>query len=122
MIVGRRRQNFDPVGEGVGVFEDWTEVETVFAEVLPINALTFYTTGGAEQIDTPVTHRITTRWLGYLDNTYKIIRNTKLPDQMIRGELFRIRRVKELNGRKRFTSLDCELEKVSLTKMTAQNS
>lgn len=110
VVVARRRQNFDPPG-GIGVYENLVEIETVRAEVLPINAVTFF---GAEAVDTPVTHRITTRWLGYLDNTNIIVRDTSLPDGQVRHELFRVRRVKELDGRKRFTSIDAELERTTL--------
>ena len=109
VIVARRRQNFDGP-EGISIFEDWVQVEIVHAEIIPISALTFY---GAVQVDMPVTHRITTRWLNYLDQTDIIARTTVLPNGELRGELYRIRRIKELNGRKRFTSLDAELERVS---------
>ena len=109
VTVARRRQNFDPPG-GIGIWEDWVEVQEVRAEVMPIAAVTFY---GQTQTDMPVTHRITTRWLDYLDNTYIVARETLRPDGSTRQELFRIRRVKELNGRKQFSSLDCELEEVT---------
>ena len=109
VVIARRRQNFEP--GGVGIFEDLVEIETVRAEVVPINASTFY---GAEAVDTPVSHRITVRWLGYLDDTNVVVRDTKLPDGETRHEVFRVRRVKELNGRKRFTSIDAELERVTL--------
>ena len=118
VIVARRRENFDPPG-GISIFEDWVQVELVHAEILPISALTFY---GAEQVDMPVTHRITTRFLGYLDNTFVIARNAVIPGGAVRGELFRIRRVKELNGRKRFTSLDVELERVTDGPVTAPDN
>ena len=110
VIVARRRQNFDAAG-GIGIFEDLVEIETVYAEVVPIAALTFY---GAEAVDTPVTHRITTRWLGYIDDTNVIVRDTNLPDGQVRHEVFRVRRVKELNGRKRFSSIDAEIERVTV--------
>ena len=115
MIVARRRQNFDPPG-GISIFEDWVQVEVVHAEIVPISAITFY---GAQQVDMPVTHRITTRWLDYLDQTDIIARTTILPGGRLRGELYRIRRIKELNGRKRFTSLECELERVAHGPITA---
>ena len=110
VTVARRRQNFDPPG-GVGINEDWVAIQVVHAEVIPSSGLTFWMTGGQEQVDTPITHRITTRWLGYLDNNYVIARNTRLPDGTMRGELFRLHRIKELGGRKRFTSIDAELER-----------
>jgi head-tail adaptor len=105
--VARRRQGFETAG--TGMTETWIEVETVRADIQPISAMTFYS---AEQVDTPVTHRITLRWLDYLDQTHAILRSTRRVDLSVRTEVFRVRRVKELNGRKRFSSLDCELERV----------
>lgn len=107
VIVARRRQGFEQAG--TGMTETWIEVETVRADIQPAGALTFY---NAEQVDSPVTHRITLRWLDYLDQSHAILRGTSLPDGSVRTEVFRVRRVKELNGRKRFSSLDCELERV----------
>lgn len=105
VIVARRRQDRDPTGPGID--ENWVDVETVRADIQSLGALTFY---GAAQTDTPVTHRITVRWLNYLDNTSAFRRETRLPDGEVRSEIFRVRRVKELNGRKRFISAECELE------------
>lgn len=109
VTVAKRRENFDGPG-GISIFEDYLEVEKVRAEIIPISALTFY---GAAQVDMPVTHRITCRWLDYVDNKHVVIRDTERPDGSVRHELFRIRRVRELNGRKRFTSLEAELERVT---------
>jgi hypothetical protein len=112
VVLGRRRQNFDAPG-GVSIFEDYVQVERLRAKVEPIKEATFYMVAGlTEQIDIGVTHRITFRFLDYIDNTYVVVRDSLRPNGTIRRELFRIRRVKELNGRKRFTSLDAELEQV----------
>lgn len=107
VLIARRRQDFDTAD--TGITETWVGLQQVRANIEPIGALTFY---GSEQIDTPVTHRITLRWLDYLDNSHAVLRITRLPSGSPRQEVFRIRRVKELNGRKRFCSLDCELEQV----------
>ena len=45
-----------------------------------------------------------------IDNTNIVIRQTLLRNQSVRTERFRVRRWKELGGRKRFALLECELE------------
>jgi head-tail adaptor len=93
---------------GGGMQEQLTEIITVRADVQPVGPMTFY---GSAQVDTPVTHKVTVRWLDWLDATHVIIRDTARPDRTIRREVFRIRRVMELDGRKRFALMECELEK-----------
>jgi len=97
-----------PAPDG-GIAETYTRLQTVRADVQPIGALTFW---GAQQTDTPVTHRIALRWLDGIDNTQAILRDTIRADQSVRTEVFRIRRVQELNGRKRFLAIEAELERV----------
>ena len=41
------------------------------------------------QVDAPITHRITVRFLDYIDNRYVIIRNTASLDGQTRQEIFR---------------------------------
>jgi head-tail adaptor len=77
------------------------------ADVQPIGAMTFY---AGQQTDRPITHRITMRWLDWIDETHAIIRNTTRLDGTIRTETFRIRRVKEVDGRKRLIEIEAELE------------
>ncbi|HSS23995.1 MAG TPA: hypothetical protein VLL82_06245, partial [Mycobacterium sp.] len=59
---------------------------------------------------------IRTRWLDYIENTFVIMRSTMRPtDGTLRTELFRVRRVKEIAGRKRFCEFEVELERVKTT-------
>ncbi len=110
IVIARRRQTPDPAG--AGIVEILEHIQPWRADVQSVGALTFWgAAGGDEQIDTPVTHRIRMRWLNYLDNTLVILRQTKLLDKTVRMEIFRIRRIKELNGRKRFVEIECELER-----------
>jgi head-tail adaptor len=94
-----------------GVTETQDPVATVWADVQSVGALTFY---GSAQVDTPITHRITLRWQGYLDQTYAVLRTTTSRDGsgglISRTETFRVRRVLEMDGRKRFTRIEAELE------------
>lgn len=100
-----------PQPGGTGITETLVPIAIVHADVQPIGALTFY---AAQQTDGPVTHRITMRWQDYtIDNTYMIQRQTQRQDGTIRTETFRIRRIAELGGRKRFVAFDCELEQAS---------
>ena len=105
MWIGLRDQQPDLAG--TGIIESMVEIRWIWANVLPIGAMTFYQ---ASQTDTPVTHRVWTRWLGYVDTKHIVLRDIALPDSGRRRELFRIRRVAEDAGRKRYTMLEVELE------------
>lgn len=93
---------------GTSITETILIGQQVHADIQPIGALTFW---GSMQVDTPVTHRIRMRYQNYLDNTYVIQRTTAVPDGGFRTETFRIRRIKEIGGRKRFVEIEAELEK-----------
>lgn len=81
---------------------------TVHADIQPIAPMTFV---AGQQTDRPITHRIIIRWLDWLDQTWVIIRRTTRPDdQTKRQEVYRVRRVAEIEGRKRFLELLVELE------------
>lgn len=108
----QRTQAGDP--NTTGVLETSVPVRTVRADVQPVGALTFWgTAGGSEQVDTPVTHRIYMRWQNSLPNACAITRSTLLDDGTTRTEVFRVRRIKEIDGRKRFVIVECEEEKNS---------
>ena len=106
VVIATRQQAADP--DSAGILETIADTQTVRADVQPIGPMTFY---AAEQIDTPVTHKIVIRWLDWIDTTCVIFRATQRLDGSVRHERFRIRRVMEIDGRKRFLRLDCELEK-----------
>lgn len=85
-------------------------IATTHADIQSTYPGTFY---ASAQVDTPVTHMIRLRWTDYVENIYVIGRVTKRPsDETLRAELYRVRRVKETGGRKRFVEIECELEKV----------
>ena len=106
VTIARRAQDADP--DSTGIVESWRDVLDVRADIQPIDAMTFY---AGTQVDTPTTHRVIIRFLDWLDTTHAIIRRTYRPDNTVREELFRIRRVRELEGRKRFCELECEQER-----------
>jgi hypothetical protein len=63
-----------------------------------------------------VTHLITISWRDYPATVDVIARSTIRPDDgSQRTELFRVRRTKELAGRKRFLQMECELERSRTT-------
>jgi SPP1 family predicted phage head-tail adaptor len=105
VVIATREQAADP--DSAGILETIAKTQTVRADVQPIGPMTFY---AAEQVDTPLTHRIIIRWLDWLDTTCVVFRSTKRADGSERIERFRVRRVLEIDGRKRFVHLDCELE------------
>ncbi len=63
------------------------------------------------QIDSPVTHMIWMRWVWGLDDTFAVLRDTFAPDGRRRREVFRVRRILEMGGRKRFVQVEAELER-----------
>lgn len=100
-------------GAGSAIAENLVPIATVHAAIEATYPSTFY---NSAQIDTPVTHLIRTRWLDYVENVHVIMRTTARPtDGTFRTELFRVRRVKEIGGRKRFCEFEAELEKVLTT-------
>lgn len=107
VTIAQRTQAADP--NSTGIEEDFRDIKAAWADIRPMGPLTFY---AGMQVDTPVTHRIVMRWLDWLDTTYVIIRRSSRPtDLSTRTEIFRIRRTLELDGRKRFISCECELER-----------
>lgn len=100
-----------PEPGGPGLVEHLSTSTRVHADVQAVGALTFWSTGAFAQTDTGVTHRIFLRWVNYLAQDQAVIRITQMPNGDRRTEIFRVRRIKELGGRKRFVCLECELEK-----------
>ncbi|HEY8685997.1 MAG TPA: head-tail adaptor protein [Chloroflexota bacterium] len=105
VIICTRLQAADP--NSTGILETLAETQTVYADIQPIGPMTFY---AAEQVDTPVTHRITIRWLNWVDTTCVVFRTTNNPDGTKMTERFRVRRVMPVDGRQRFIRMECELE------------
>jgi head-tail adaptor len=99
-------------GPNSGISDTFVPICAVHADVQPTYPSTFYNSAA---IDTPVSHLIRMRWQDYVENTHIIMRSTDRPtDGTMRTELFRVRRLKEIAGRKRFAEFECELER-SLT-------
>lgn len=106
VLIARRSQV--PEALGCGITEAFPGMVRVRADVQPVGAMTYW---GSMQTDSPgITHRIYIRWCDALDNTAVIFRTTRRNDGSIRWERFRVRRCKELGGRKRFLCVECELE------------
>ena len=105
VVIATREQYPDP--DSPGIVERLADEQTVRADIQPIGAMTFY---AAEQVDTPLTHRIVIRWLDWVDATHVVFRVTKRPDASSMIERFRVRRVMPIDGRQRFLRMDCELE------------
>ena len=108
------RRDQVPNPNGPGIVESYTAIATgVHADVQPAYLSTVI---NSVAVDTPISHIITARWLDYVENTNVIFRTVARPsDGSFRTELFRVRRVKELAGRHRFSQFECELEAVRTT-------
>jgi SPP1 family predicted phage head-tail adaptor len=105
VTIATREQEPDP--DSPGIVERLAKLQTVRADIQPIGTMTFY---AAEQVDTPLTHKIVVRWLDWVDTTHVVFRVTKRPDGSDMIERFRVRRVMPIDGRQRFLRMDCELE------------
>ncbi|MCO6414811.1 head-tail adaptor protein [Siccirubricoccus sp. KC 17139] len=82
------------------------------ASIKPVGTMAYIQ---GQQIDVnSITHRIIVRWRDGLDQFYVIRRDIPLPDGSTRQELYRIHRVSEMDGRRRFLTIDAELEKQSI--------
>lgn len=99
----------ESTGTTTDLNEQYTRICEIWAAIEPMGEEEMI---GGEQIGTPVSHRITFRWLPYEDVTYfdTIIRYINLPNGERRAEIFRIRKIKEWNGRHRYIIADVELE------------
>ena len=106
-------QRLQAPGPNSAISETFVPLATVHADVQPTYPTTHY---ASAQVDTPITHLIRLRWVDYVENVVVVIRSSTRPsDLTTRTELFRVRRVKEVGGRKRFCELECELESVKTT-------
>lgn len=111
-LVTLYRRDQAPGGESA-IDETLVPLATVHADIQPTYPSTFY---GSVQVDTPVTHLIRVRWQDYPPNVDVIMRSTTRPsDGTQRTELYRVRRTKEVAGRKRFLEMECELERAATT-------
>ena len=93
--------------------ESLVRIATVHADIQPTYSSTFYQ---STQVDTPITHMINIRWRDYPATIEVVVRSTRRPDGGdLRSEIFRVRRTKEVGGRKRYLQMECELEHSRLT-------
>lgn len=112
-LVSLYRRDQMPSSVNTAIEERFVLLGVMHADIQPTYPTTFY---NSAQIDIPVTHMIRVRWTDYVENTHVIMRTTTRPtDGTLRTELYRVRRVKEIGGRKRFCELECELEKAITT-------
>lgn len=82
--------------------------QMVRADVQPLGPMTFF---ASEATDTPTTTRIYIRWVDWLDTRHAVIRETRRRDGSVRTETYRVRKVAEVEGRKRYTEILAELER-----------
>ena len=94
---------------GVSITEVAADPIIRHADIQPLGATQFFGSITADP-DKPVTHRVIMRWTDYVDYTHAIERVTTRPNGSQRVETFRVRRIYEIEGRKRFVCLKCQLE------------
>ena len=100
-------------GRDSAISEHLRPIGKVHADIQPTYPSTFWLSA---QIERPITHMIRLRWQDYVDTVVVIVRTTRRPtDDTFRSEVFRVRRIKEVGGRKRFIELECELERHATT-------
>lgn len=105
------RRDQEPADD-LALQERLVPIATVHAAIDPTYASTFYQ---STQVDAPVTHMITIRWQDYPATIDVVARSTDRPGGTQRTELFRVRRTKEVGGRKRFLQMECEIEHARTT-------
>jgi hypothetical protein len=89
------------------IAETLINIMEVRADIQPLGPMTFV---GSEATDRPITDRIYIRWLDWLDLTHVIVRSTFRLDKTWRIEIFRLRKIGEVEGRKRYLEILAELE------------
>jgi hypothetical protein len=104
----QRQQAAQPAPDA-GINETATDSVIMHADIQPIGAMTLYGAIAADP-DKPITHRIIMRWTDYVDYTHAVERVSSRPDGTQRIEIFRVRRIYEIEGRKRFVCMECQLE------------
>ena len=107
VILATRAQVPTPDG---GLAEPWRDLMAVHAHIEALRPTAYW---DSQQTDTPVSHMIRIRWVNVLDNTQVIKRVSLLPNGQARTEIYRVRRYKEVNGRKRFVDIEAQLEAVA---------
>ncbi len=104
-----QRQQAAQPAPGAGITETVADPVIMHADIQPLGATQFFGSITADP-DKPVTHRIIMRWTDYVDYTHAIERVTSRPNGAQRVETFRVRRMYEIEGRKRFCCFECQLE------------
>jgi hypothetical protein len=104
-----QRQQAAQAAPSTGITETVANPTIRHADIQPLGAMTFYGALNADP-DKPVTHRIIMRWTDYIDYTNAIERVTSRPNGSQRVEVYRVRRMYEIEGRKRFCCFECQLE------------
>ncbi|MDE2342922.1 MAG: head-tail adaptor protein [Betaproteobacteria bacterium] len=94
-----------------GITETVTDQATIWGKIENTYATTYWGINGA-QSERPITHMIWVRWRPYLDNTYALQRLRTLPDGTQVTEIYRIRRVCEIDQKTWIVRLECEQETV----------
>jgi len=104
------RRNQVPSATSSGITEVYQVMFHTHADIQDTGTALFW---GGTDVDTSFSHWITMRWHGYLDQTYAVQRVLTLPDDTSRTETYRVRRMREIGGRKRFVLIEAEMEKVA---------
>ena len=94
-------------GGDLGLAESLVPIATVHADIQDTTPNTFWQ---STQVESPITHMVTIRWQNYPATIEVVARSSNAPGGGQRTELFRVRRTKEVMGRKRFIQMECELE------------
>lgn len=93
-----------------GISESYTNMVQTYAQITPIGLQTWL---GSEQIDSPITHRIIIRYQDNIHFCDTVLREIHSPDGNPRQEIYRVRRVSEMDGRQRFVVIEAEVERRS---------
>lgn len=98
-------------GNGPGIAETRVEIASVYAKIAQKGDAANATFWGDAQVDTADGWWIWIRWRAGIDTTCIVVRRSVAPDGATWEETFRVRRLGEEGGRKRFLRISAELEK-----------
>jgi head-tail adaptor len=103
----RRSDMPDP---STGVIENYSNLFLTWGDIRPIGTAEFIQ---GFELGIAVTHQIIIRWYDRLDEFTYVLRTTFRTDGSTKNERFRINRVADVDGRQKYSLLECQLESIS---------
>ncbi len=94
----------------VSLLSEYTLLSNVYAAIFPMGTQVFFDNVQTLGDDGAPTHRIYIRWLQGLTQYHIIECDVQLPDGSMTTDRYKILRLTDWKGRRRFTCIDAKLE------------